>query len=243
MAVAYVRDTGLGVSANFSGTTTKSFLALPAVGNHVFAGIALYQSTNNPAIAAVTDNQSGNTYVENVETEAAGSADCSATIYSVKVVGSTGTFTLTADPDAASNNYIAWAGVEFSGLNATTHLDRTGVNSSTSSAGDATVTASLANTTNNGVALAVASVSNGDTDINIGDTPPAGYTNVIVNEDSETYVGFSLAYKIYSGSETSSAPFTHDNVSQSGWAAVIATYKEASVAGATSPGWAGGGWW
>jgi hypothetical protein len=44
-------------------------------------------------------------------------------------------------------------------------------------------------------------------------------------------MGFASVYKVYSSSETSSATFTHDNTSQSGWAAAIVTYKDAGGGG------------
>lgn len=226
MAVAYVKDTGIKTATGFV-TTTGSFATLPVVGNHVFVGSALWTS-GVLGMAAITDNQ-GNSYAEDKDKGA--TTNTTATLYSCKVATSAGTFTLTIDPTSASGNYAAWAAVEFSGLDATTHLDRTG--EGTSATGDALATASAANTTNDGVAVGVAAVTNNDTDINIGDVPPSGYINVAVYEDSSGIVGFSLVYRIYSASETSSAQWAHDNVSQTEWAAVIGTYKAASAAAAS----------
>lgn len=231
MAVAYVRDAGLKVVAAFNGANdqTGSFASLPAVGNHVFVGVSLFTGNELSGLNVVTDNQ-GNTYAENIEKKE-DTIDTigrfSATLDSCKVATSSGTFTVTINAEnngTSTNNYVAWTAVEFSGIDATTHLDRTG--SGSSATGDATVTASAANTTTAGVAIGVAAISNDDTDINVGDTPPTGYINIQVNENSNGYIGFSMVYKIYSGSETSSAQWTHDNTSQTGWAAVIGTYKE-----------------
>ena len=225
MTVAYVKDAGLKTASGFSGTTSGSFASLPIVGNHVIVGLSLYDGAS-VGIDTCVDNQS-NSYQE--DHNYFGSFGGSAGMYSTKVVTSAGTFTITLDPFNASNNYIAWTAVEFSGLDAATHLDQVGENNN--AAGDANVTASGANTTSDGVAIGVAFVNNVDTDINIGDTPPSGYTNIQVNEDSQNIIGFSMVYKIYSAPETSSAAWTHDNVSQTGWRAVIATYKAAAGGG------------
>lgn len=232
MAVAYVRDAGLKVAAGFSGTTNGSFATLPAVNNHVITASALYDGGPAAGLSAVTDNQS-NSYSEDGDATGGGGAS-SATIYSCKVATSSGTYTITVDPTTASGLYIAWTAVEFSGLDGTTHKDKTGTNVSSSSTADASVTASVANSTADGVAIAASAISNADSDINIGDTPPSGYTNIQVNEDANSYMGFSSVYKIYSGSETSSAAWSHDNTSQSGWAAAIVTYKAAAGGGRTT---------
>lgn len=227
MAVAYVKDTGIFTASAFGATTNGSFGTLPAVGNHVFVGSALWTS-GVLGIDAVTDNQS-NSYAEDKDKGA--TSNTTATLYSCKVATSSGTFTITIDPASASGNYMNWCAVEFSGLDATTHLDRTGEGTNTT--GDALATASAANTTADGVAIGVAAIYNGDTDINIGDTPPSGYTNIAVYENADAVIGYSFVYKIYSSSETSSAQWAHDNTSQVEWAAVIGTYKAAAGAVAT----------
>lgn len=231
MAVAFVQATATIREAGFSGTDAGSFGSLPAVGNHVIVGIALYDAdAGTHGIATVTDNQ-GNSYNEDAEATEVGGGNSSASLYSTKVATSAGTFTITVDPAVATGLYIAWAAVEFSGLDATTHLDRTGANEESSGASDASVTASASNTTADGVAVAVAALSFGDIDLNIGDTPPTGYTNIAVEEDANSYMGMSFVYKIYSSSETSAAAWVHDNESQFGWAAAIATYKAAAGGG------------
>lgn len=227
MAVAYVKDTGVKTATNFA-TTTGSFATLPVVGNHVIVGISDYNASSE-GMDAVTDNQS-NSYAEDADKFTASGARGAAAIYSCKVATSSGTFTLTIDPTGASSNYAAWSAVEFSGLDATTWKDQTGTNSGAGT-GDATVTASGANSTADGVSLAVTLVDNNDTDINIGDTPPTGYTQISVYENAQSIVGHSFVYKIYSASETSSASWTHDNTSQNGWEAALVTYKAAAGGG------------
>lgn len=224
MAVAYVRDAGLKVAASFEGTTNGSFASLPAVGNHVFVGVSLWRNGIGSLTDAVTDNQ-GNSYAEDREING---GDDTASLWSTKVATSSGTYTVTVDPSQTTGNYIAWTAVEFSGVIATTHLDQTGSTTTSSTSTDASVTATGENTTTGGVAIAVATINNDDTDINIGDTPPTGYTNIQVNENSNGYIGYSMVYKIYSSTETSSAQWSHDNVSQQGWSTIICTYKEAA---------------
>ena len=198
----------------------------PTVGNILIVVIANWTSTSTPGIAGVTDSEGGNSYHEDVEVTRA--TQFSSTIYSSKVAIASGTFSITVDPSASSGNYIEWGVIEVSGLDATTWLDRIGTNNS--AAGDATVTSSGANSTAEGIAVACATISNDDIDINIGDTPPTGFTNLWVNENGNATIGFSGVRKIYSGIETSAASWSHDNTSQTGWTAVIATYKAAAAA-------------
>jgi hypothetical protein len=226
---AYVKDAGKKTATGFSGTTDGSFATLPSVNNHVVVCVSCYDGDSGQGLSTVTDNQGSNTYAGDATGSEATTGDCFAAIWSCKVAASSGTFTITIDPVVASGLYAAWTAVEFSGLDTTTHKDQTGNNNNT--AGDANATAGGVNTTTGGVAVACASVSNSDTDINISDTPPTGYTNIQFEEDALNVMGFASVYKVYSSSETSSATFTHDNTSQSGWAAAIVTYKDAGGGG------------
>jgi hypothetical protein len=189
--------------------------------------LAQWTSTSTPGITGLSDGEGGNSYAKDVEITRG--TQFSSTIFSTKVAVASGLFEISVDPAAGSGNYGEWGVIEVSGLDATTWLDRTGTNNSAT--GDANVTASAANTTASGIAIGCATISNDDTDLNIGDTPPTGYTNVWINEDANATIGFSGVRKIYSGSETSSAAWTHDNTSQTGWTAVIATYKDAAGGG------------
>lgn len=233
MAVAFVQSTGIQTGTAVS-SDSASFSGTPVVNNHVFLGISGWDNDLTAiGTASVTDNQTpANTYTENKELTNL-SYDIFASLYSSKVVTASGTFTVTIT-FTASNTYTAWSAVEFSGLDTSTWLDQSG--SAESATGDASITASGANTTASGLALAVTVVNNSDTDINIGDTPPSGYTNISVYEDSQNVIGHSFVYKIYSGSETSAATWTHDNTSQTGWVAVIATYKAAGGGGGGAAG-------
>lgn len=102
--------------------------------------------------------------------------------------------------------------------------DKNGTSESTT--GDANVTASAANTNANALVVGVATVLNVDTDINISDTPPTGTTQITFVENASATIGHSFVYKIVTASETSALQWTHDNTSQSGWNAVIQTYRD-----------------
>jgi hypothetical protein len=230
MAIAYVRDSGVQTGASVA--TDAVNLTLPTVGNHL-----IVTSSNNTAgtghtITSVVDNQSSQVYAKDIEITDAESDGCGAAIFSTKVLTSGGTFTVTIDPAATA--WIAWLVAEYSGLDATTHLDRTGSLSSTSSSTDASVgTANMsgANSVDDELVIAVASVHADDTTMNFT-TPSADYTERAVYQDSNAIVGFESADKILAGGAgtTMSATWTHDNTSQVGWAAVIATYAPAAAA-------------
>lgn len=220
-----VNNSGKKQIVNGGDVTDEPLGFTPTVGNHLFLLLAGWVA-GVQGTTAVTST--GNTWVEDIEALATVRAWAWANIYSCKVVQATTTVSINNVANAGVYaNYIV---IEVSGLNQTTHLDQIGSGTGGTS-GDALATASGANTTTSGIAFAVCSVSGNDTDANIGDTPPAGFTNLAVNEDEAQTVGFSADYRIYSSSETSSSQWTHDNVTQDEWAAVIATYKDAAGGG------------
>lgn len=94
-----------------------------------------------------------------------------------------------------------------------------------STTGDASVTAGTANAATGNLVVGVATVLNLDTDINIGDTPPSGYSQISVVENASATIGHSFVYKICTAGETSSISWAHDNTSQSGWNAGLVTYR------------------
>lgn len=246
MAVALVQSTGIQTGSsvgNGANADTASFGSLPAVNNHVIVGVG---SWNNDltiiGLDGVSDNQ-GNSYTLRINKTNL-SYDVYSSLADCKVATSAGTFTVGLDPTSA-NNYMGWNASEFSGLDTSSWADQSGTNDSAT--GDANATASGANSTNDGLAIGVCAVNNNDSDINIDDTPPSGYTNLAFYNDGASIVGFSMVYKIYSAGETSSVQWTHDNTSQTGWTAGVQTYKAAGGGGggsATHPGWMNnsGGW-
>lgn len=216
-----VRDTGLQTGSAV-GTDSASFAALPAVGNHVLVASAIWETTA-PSMTAVTDNQ-GHTPNEDIE-RAAPSADCGASIYSNKVVTSSGTYTVTVDP--AGSVWMEWIAFEVAGLDATAHLDQTG--SATSTTGTGAATADAVNTTASGLAVFCLAVANeNDSDIQL---VPDTYTLLARNNNASGTVGFLCATKTYTSTETSTESATHETTLQTGWAAAIATYKDAGGGG------------
>lgn len=218
-----IQDSGKQTTGPFA-TTTLSFATLPVVGRHVAVLISNYDGVGN-GIAAVTDNQ-GNTYTK--QAEATDGATCCASLWTCEVVTSSGTFTVTLDPVTSSGNFASWVLVEISGLNLSPVLDKTGTNNSTT--GDANATCSAANDAASGIALGVAAVNNAVNDINISDTPPTGSTQIAFEENANIAIGMSSVYKAVTGGTTSFA-WTHDNVSQVGWAAVAVTLRDLVAAG------------
>lgn len=107
---------------------------------------------------------------------------------------------------------------------ATPWKDVSATNESTT--GDANVTAGSANASTGNLVVGVATVLNLDTDINISDTPPTGYSQITFVENASATIGHSFVYKICSAGETSAITWVHDNTSQSGWNAVLVTYRD-----------------
>ncbi len=239
MAIAYVQDTGKVSAEGVNTSTSGAFGTQPTVGNHIIVTGSGWNNANWD-LTAVTDNQ-GNTYAIDAEVNVADNDPPDtprngAFIASTKIATSSGSHTVTVDPQDASGNYIEWTAIEFSGLHATTHLHKTGTNSGYAAAGtDASVTASTANTVADCLVVAVCSVSNNDSALTLT-TPTTGYTAVDVNQDAALTIGYQSSYKTVSGTETSSATWTHDNTSAEGWAAAIATYAiAAGGGGGTTP--------
>lgn len=223
-----VNTSALFTHANVATSGAQAIGFTPTSGNRLIVAVSAYTAAADGSGLTVSDS-AGNTYNPDGYANTLNSLVTDGIVGAVfsTVVGSVPT-TITITPGSGGPNWIAWAVIEVSG---TAALDRAGTSTSTSTSSDASVTASAANTTTTGIAVAVAAVPNDDTDVNLGDTPPSGYTNIRVQEDSNAVVGFSMVRKIYSGSETSSAAWTHDNTSQTGWAAAIATYKDSGGGG------------
>src|SRR3990167_9763906 len=165
MAIAYVRDSGVQTGASVA--TDAVNITLPTVGNHLIVTSSNNTGGTNHVITSVTNNKS-HTYGKNKEATNAETDGSGAAIFSTKVTTSSGTFTITIDP--AATTWIAWLVTEYSGLHATTHLDRTRSLTSTSATTDASVgTANMSgtNTVDDELVIAVASVHANDTTMNL----------------------------------------------------------------------------
>lgn len=214
MAIAYVQDTGKKSTSN-NQNSTGDFSILPSVNNHVFALVSIY-SANSDINLTYADNQS-NSWAKDEEIDLG--PGVRASIGSAKVATSSGTFTIQLSTDF--NSYWEWIGVEFSGLNTTSHKDQTGEGSETSGT-SLTVNASGANSQPNMLVLAVMAHSSLDTDLNISH-PPSGYTGLAVQDNAADTVAHESCYKIVSAGETSSVTWTFDTISSAA-TGVIVTY-------------------
>jgi hypothetical protein len=223
MAILYVRDTGL-LSASGASSVSGNFSGLPAVGNHVFQQASWWGSSGTTMV--FSDNQSGNSWVNNAQ-EPTDVGQTATAIGSAKVVGSAGTFGITGTGGASS--YFHSIGVEFSGINATSHLDQNG-HASPLAGSSITVTATSANSQADALVLAVMGTGGNGANINIA-TPTGGYTRLAVDQDSTTIVAFEARYKIASAGETSSTTWTHDNLPTESASAVLVTYKPSAGGG------------
>lgn len=213
---ALVRSTPKGSASNAS-SVAASFSATPTVGNLIIVMVSGWREAASFGVTSVTDNQ-GNTYAH-AGTVAGSSGLCRAEVWYAKAVTSSGTFTVTVN--AGSGSYIEFVASEFSGMAASSQFDVGAQADATS--GDAAVgpTATLAQASE--VVIAVASISNDDTNITV-DTP-AGYTRIAVNQNANATIGFEASYKIVSATTAVSAAWSHDNTNQAGWSAKIATFK------------------
>ncbi len=217
-AQTFVQGPAQSVVLNFNATQTMSFAVLPTVGNHVFVVASGYHAAGDIA-PTITDNQAGNTYASNSYLY---SDPVFAFIYSVKVVGSSGTFTVSLDP-TGSSNYITWRIIEVSGLATSSHLDQVGSTTATATSG--TVTAAGANAQANMFVVAAMATS-GSTNPQLISDPPSGYTSIYLFDNGSTGEPAEAAYKIITGAETSAASWTWTDSAK--WVGVIATYKAAA---------------
>ncbi len=202
-----------------SGTHDIGFT--PTVGNHLFVVVAGWRASAFD-LSTVADNQGGgNTWA--IDAKSASGSNSRAAVASTKVNTASGSFqvTLTAGGSASS---MEWNVIEVSGLDATTHLDRTGT--TTSSSTSTTVNASAQNTSADDIVFAAISVSVNNANVTVSDPANTGYTSIGVNQNATATIGYEGSYKIVSATETSSANWTH--ISATGTAAAIATYKKAT---------------
>lgn len=217
MTVIVVQTTPKGTAAPAL-TIPLTFSGTPSVGNAVIVTIGCFGSSAGSSITSVTDNQTGNTYSQRVV--GSNALHTNSFVYSCdSLVGASGTFTVTVN--FASSNFGTAAAIEVSGLLASP-FDQTGTNSSTSSQGGGTITASGANT--NATAFIVAAVCENVNSTTAGIVTPSGYTAIVTEQDGTNNGAMQGVYKLVSSTETSSVVWTWSG-GNSDWAGCIATYK------------------
>jgi len=190
--------TGIG-----STTLTLTFPASTIANSTILVGLAryIYSGEASPDGANTVAGASGNSYSlafqSPLRTEFDGSSR--AFLYYSRV--SSGGTSITIDTTSLSAAYWSAAAIEVTGLASSSVLDitpvtnqGTGQNPTTGPAGPTVTDKTIAV----GVLCAIGAVSNAGIDV------PTGYTNVGVQQDSASSIGFSMDYKILSsvGSET-----------------------------------------
>jgi len=226
-------------SIEFTGSNVASSTALlngVAAGNFLALGYGALYDTGNGNVAS-TDDKNG-TYEVTVAptTQAGGGGDNNAFLhYKENVLA--GNTTATIDT-GTGNQFIAGAFAEFSGIALTGSLDRQ-TSESVANGVDATpATGTTADTTQaDEIAIAVCCVL--DTvgfDASLGiDTPATvGYSNIGVEQDSSTFQGYAMDYKILAAIGGQSAAWgtldgNYLNIGK------IATFKAVAAPGANAP--------
>lgn len=232
MAIAYVRDLGKIRTTGTGLASSASFGTAPAVGNHVISMIGCYKGGDTTYSMTTSDNKS-NSYSNAVTArDPYSGGETISNIASAKVATSSGTFTVTATASGSGVAYHTWSAAEFSGLHATTWLDRTG--SATGAIGTnalaITVTTSANLTAADELAISVWAPFSGT---NHGSIAAAtGYSIIFSEGNTTTYMGGAGAYKVISGGNgaTHSAAWTWTS-NADGVSAVIANFIPAAGGG------------
>lgn len=228
MAIAYVRDLGKIRTSGSGLASSASFGTAPAVNNHIVSTITCYKSGDTTYTMTTSDNQSNSYTSHATARDSYSGGESISNIASAKVTTSSGTFTVTATASGSSVAYHTWSATEFSGMHATTWLDRTGTVVGTPGVNNTsvTVTTSLNLTANDECAVSALNLFSFTTHGSIAAT---GYTNVFSEGDTTTYIGGAGAYKLISGGTgaTHSAAWSW-TTNVLGCAAVIATFIPAA---------------
>ena len=190
-----------------------------AFGSNVTAGSALFLYVGNypSGISSVSDSR-GNTW-QKADGVGDGGINFGEIWYALNAAA--GATTITISPTSGSGNYLtAWA-QEWSGVQTSGALDRTGTATNTN-----TVSTSLATQQADELVLTVAVADAGAANINWG--TPTDYTLVGRENDSNNYTGLQAAYRVVAATGTQSATHTVSGIATSAVDAVIATFRLAS---------------
>ena len=224
MALAFVRNIGLSSHSNVGATASKSFAALPAVGNLITVRVTGWHNSNYTATVP-TDNQ-GNTYTQRA-TQANSNSKTRVYLYDTVVATSSGTFTIQLNNVQSSGNYINWTAVEHSGASATP-FDVAAT--ATAAGATTTVTATTASTAQaDELVVGVFGSAHNQPSDGISDPPTTGYTSRSVYQASDTIIGHESADKIVSATGAQSATWTYNSAPSSGVCCAVATYKQAAA--------------
>lgn len=204
---------------NGSASTTLSFDSLPTVGNLIVVIAATY--LGNLGSSAVTDNQ-GHTYTQRGLIEANSGADNGdLSQYHTVVATSSGTFTITLNPDGSSAD-ITWLIMEIEGRSSIPY--DTAV---TAQAGADSASASTGNITpNENNCLLVAAVSHTSTNQTITETL-SGCTLIDEIEGGTSFMPLSVIVKLQTTATAEAATWTIGASVE--WFCNVVSYKGGSV--------------
>lgn len=185
-----------------------SFISTPSIGNLIVVSIGTYNGALG--LSAVTDNQS-NVYTRDVVATIASGTEVAT--YSGSAINSSGTFTITVNPDGTSADFT-FVIVEFSG-NSASPTDKKNLDVQTG-----TTVTSLDITPSENNCLWVGAMTHAGTDTAI--TQNSG-SLIHEDEGGSTHMPISVTYKIQTTATSESADWTVG--ASNTWAATIVSYR------------------
>jgi hypothetical protein len=230
MAIVLDQQTAKETFAPSAGTSVFSFATLPAVGAAIIVTFWGYNA-GGYAATSVTDNQ-GNSY--DLHSGLLESGGTNRPQYACAIATtSSGTFTITINHSAGSDNYVIARATSFTGLLNNTVDASDDTNGGPLSPAVATTTG--ATTQADELVIAVMTLTGSSGDLHIS-TPATGYTEIAAEQSGFAVAAGEAGYKIISSIGTQSATWTHDD-GGGGWSAIIGTYKASAVAGGPPVPW------
>lgn len=199
-----------------------SFGSLPAIGSLLVCQVAGWKSTNF-AVTSVTDNQTGNTWARAIQGPLAGGARPE--IWWTKVVGSTGTFTVTVN---CTSSTVVFSVSEVAGF-VNPMVDKTATNTQAPpTTAPSTGTTALTLTTDEyligGTTADTGAVYTYSARNVAGSNPSSGWASVLNEPDSNAYQACDFVSVVASATGAMGHIWTVDG--NSGWISCLATFRE-----------------
>ena len=206
-------------------SSAASFASNPAAGNLIVVSINGWRSgVFNMSTTGVTDNQ-GNTYTRIIQSTNQGSG--TASIFYAYNVASSGTFTITVDPDS-TGNYLSWVAYNISGATTADPLDKSATDNGVglSATSGSTGTLSQANE------FVTASMTKNGANANVVEvTVPLWITDAQIDSNA-VHQPTMINSKIVGATTALAANWTI--AGSEAWTAVIATFKEGAGGAAST---------
>jgi hypothetical protein len=210
-------------SSSVDSITSAAFGSQPAVDNYIIVVAWAGFTGNDPSPFVFSDNQ-GNTYAVAVTSPLTSSNNVRSAIGYAKIATSSGSFTVTVDPNTTTQ-FITAQAWEVSGLAASTPLDQTNT-----AAGTSTSPTSGSVTTTQADEILVAAFSDLGTGNSAITAPGAPWVDQFEEENGALFVRGSGQYQIVAATGTYSATWTSAGAE---WTGCIASFK-AEATGAFS---------